>query len=1213
MMRRNRVAVTALLAIAVPALLLSWLLLTQSGMQTAAALLTRTLAGQLQLEGVSGQLSGRLQIGRLRWIGAGGAVDARNIALHWSPLALMRGALDVSTLRIAELTIATKDTGEAPRLPDTLALPVQLQIDELVIGPLHVNGQLIADGGSAALNSSNDAYVLKTLQMRRGELLLRAGGRLAMHAPYAVALDAALSGKVEAKPFSLVLSAGGDLQRSELDVRTQEAPFELTLQAVLHPFSATPLTAFSASAKNLDLSALLAELPRTRIAADCHMARTQSAGGKGQASNCRLDNTLAGPLDQGRLPVTRITAQLSQHEDKLLLSGLRLGIGAGSLQGRAEASAAGIRAELNAQVLDLAAIHGRARRSRLAGPLLFSSEAGGMMLRLDLREDKLSVQAQLLADGETLKLERLLLNARGASFEAAGHMRTATREFSLQGRFDHFDPAQFVHAPAGSLDGDFKASGRMDKTPQLDLSFALRDSRLANAPANGRGHVNLVWPQVRKADVQLDFGPNRVRLAGAFGGAGDRLRLDIDAPALAPYGMEGDLQAHLQAGGRLHAPTLDGQVRSVSLRLPGYGRIQKLNLDAEMGGSADAPLNLRVRFDRLDLASRSSAVRKFDLDLNGSRRQHQLQLTAQLDEDLPLRVAARGSFTGKDAADWHGTLTQLTLDQAGSQRYLHLLGEAPLAFGPEQWALGPALLQSRNAAIKLQASAAPGKLQATLAADNPSIGHVGLDIAAKPAHAWALTAQTPWQGKLQATIGDLAWVNDLLGSPWQASGSLKAEIRIAGTPQFPLLNGQVSGSRLGLRHLDTRMHLHNGSLLANIRDSILSLDEFSMQSVLTAPPSPLQRMLDDQGRALIATPGRISARGRMKLGGIGSADADELHLDVEVDRLGVAQTPRQWLLLSGQSQLHWQQGKLGVQARLGVDAAHWQLADLSRPQLSDDVIVRREGNASSEARRVTPWAGTVRIGLGRYFSFEGAGARGRLAGQVQISASAQDLPRASGTVNLLNGRYEAYGQQLDIERGILNFQGLLENPALNILALRKGLPVEAGVEISGFAQAPQIRLVSEPNVPDAEKLSWLVLGRPPTQEGSDTGVLMAAVGAIFGNQGGAASQRIKDSFGIDEISVRSGVPGQQQAMNSRVVSMSSSSASSGQVFAVGKQLSNRLRLSYEQAIGGVDSLVRLTFKVTDKVSVVGTSGTDAALDVFYTFSFGGKPAAPRVP
>jgi hypothetical protein len=195
-------------------------------------------------------------------------------------------------------------------------------------------------------------------------------------------------------------------------------------------------------------------------------------------------------------------------------------------------------------------------------------------------------------------------------------------------------------------------------------------------------------------------------------------------------------------------------VRSVSLRLPGYGRIQKLSLDAEMGSGVEAPLNLRVWFDRLDLASRAKAVRQFNLDLHGSRRQHQLKLSAQLGEDLPLRVSARGSFAGKDARDWRGALTQLTLDQPGSQRFLHLDGEAALAFGPERWTLGPALLQSRNAAIRLNASAVPGKLQATLTADNPSIGHVGLDIAAQPAHAWALSAQMPWQGRLQAAIGD---------------------------------------------------------------------------------------------------------------------------------------------------------------------------------------------------------------------------------------------------------------------------------------------------------------------------------------------------------------------------------------------------------------------------------------------------------------------------
>ncbi|HAF55161.1 MAG TPA: hypothetical protein DCL01_08085, partial [Thauera sp.] len=59
---------------------------------------------------------------------------------------------------------------------------------------------------------------------------------------------------------------------------------------------------------------------------------------------------------------------------------------------------------------------------------------------------------------------------------------------------------------------------------------------------------------------------------------------------------------------------------------------------------------------------------------------------------------------------------------------------------------------------------------------------------------------------------------------------------------------------------------------------------------------------------------------------------------------------------------------------------------------------------------------------------------------------------------------------------------------LNIVALRKGLEVEAGVAVTGSAKRPQIRLVSEPNVPDPAKLSWIVLGRAPDAgAGADLG------------------------------------------------------------------------------------------------------------------------------
>lgn len=1213
-MKRKAKLAIVLLTVAVPATGLAWLMGTESGLRATGALLTRALGDRLQLEQLSGRLADHVQIGGLRWQSDTTSVDLKAVSMRWSPLALIHGELDIASLQVGEANIATRSSDEPPQTPDTLTLPVRINIGQVAIGPLRVNDQLVADQGSAALSTSADVYTLKQLDLRRGGTKLEAGGTLGMHKPFALGLDAGLSGSVADKAFALVLKASGSLERSEVELRKTSGPFDLEAQAVLRAFEPLPLAALSVNAGDLDLALLMADLPQTRIDAVCKMDEMQGGDEQGKlAANCRIDNRLAGPLDRHRLPISRLSTRLDGNDKGLQFSDLRIVVGKGALQGKAGWAGAGLNADLAAQALDLAAIHGKARATRLSGPITVNADANARHLQLNLREDKLSVLAKLSQRAEQLDLERLELQASGARLSLTGSLHTGSRDFSAKGTFERFDPAQFLHAPAGNLNGDFKVDGRIAKSPLINAEFALHDSRFANAPATGHGKVGLAWPQVRKADVALDFGPNKLRLAGAFGRAGERLNLDIAAPALKPYGLEGDLQAHLVLSGTPAAPLLNGNASSASLRLPEYGRLKKLNFEAQMGAEPNAPMNVSLQLERLDLVARANAVRQLLVSVGGTPRQHQIKLSARLDEDLPLNVAAHGGFAGTGFSNWQGSLTQLTMDHGNSDRYLHLERDAALAFAADHWTVGPMQIRTLNATIKLNAGAKRGEATLDLAAENPSIGNARLELRAKPPEAWGLSAQTPWQGRLQAAIADLAWTNNLLGSSWQARGRLDADVQIAGTPQYPLLSGHVNGDNLGLRNLDSRLDLQQGILRTTLRDSVLRLEEFSAQSMLTAMPPALQRTMNDRGQALVATPGRISARGDMRLGAPGTQNAEEMRLDVTLDRMGVSQTPKQWLLLSGQGQLSWQQGKLGLNAKLGVDAAWWQLSELSRPQLSADVVVHREGSASSEARQVTPWAGTVQVGMGRHFYFDGAGARGRLAGQVAVTASAQDLTRASGTVTLVDGRYEAYGQQLDIERGILNFQGLLENPALNILAVRRGLPVEPGIEITGFAQAPQIRLVSEPNVPDAEKLSWLVLGRPPEQEGGDAGVLLAAVGAIFGNQTGNAGQQVKQSFGLDEITVRSGTVGQQTAMRSGVVSMSDSSQSTGQVFAVGKQLSNRLRLSYEQAIGGADSLVKLTLKLSNTLSVVGTSGTDAALDVYYGFNFGGAPAKPKQP
>jgi len=181
--------------------------------------------------------------------------------------------------------------------------------------------------------------------------------------------------------------------------------------------------------------------------------------------------------------------------------------------------------------------------------------------------------------------------------------------------------------------------------------------------------------------------------------------------------------------------------------------------------------------------------------------------------------------------------------------------------------------------------------------------------------------------------------------------------------------------------------------------------------------------------------------------------------------------------------------------------------------------------------------------------------------------------------------FEAYGQRLQVERGIVNFQGPLDDPGLNILALRKGLDVEAGVEVTGTVRHPSVRLVSTPNVPDAEKLSWIVLGRVPETSGVDSALLLAAAGSILGGQ---SSGQLVQSLGVDEISLT-----QQTGADSQQI----------QKVTVGKQLSTRTRISYEQSLNEVGRVTKFTYTLTPRVTIVTQTGTEDALDIFYTFRF----------
>lgn len=488
---------------------------------------------------------------------------------------------------------------------------------------------------------------------------------------------------------------------------------------------------------------------------------------------------------------------------------------------------------------------------------------------------------------------------------------------------------------------------------------------------------------------------------------------------------------------------------------------------------------------------------------------------------------------------------------------------------------------------------------------------------------WALPARSPLNGSLKANIPDITWLGGLVDAGIAMNGQLTMDGKINGEIANPSYQLQVNGKNLEVAFAAEGLLLPNGQLDAFIENKTIDLRQLQFSNVVSNLPQHAKfRDLHWLGQR-----GTFNATGKLNW------ETQEGHIDANMMRFPLVQRNDQWLLMSGQAQASIENRVWLFNGKMKADGAYFKVPKLPAPSLSSDVRVLRGTTSSSAAQRLNQQTGLwvdekqkrnerpeennaanplksrieFNFDMGPHFVFVGRGIDAALAGQITLKSN-DNLPlQASGSIRTEGGFYEGYNQRLEIERGILNFQGSPTNPALNIRALRKGLAVEAGVDVGGTVSAPQVRLISEPNVPDAEKLSWLVLGRAPDQlGGADTSLLFSAAGAIFGGDGSRNIPRqIVQTLGFDEFSVglaenagASKLPGQTIAGNTGL-----SAGSTDQVVSVGKRIAPGIVLSVERGLSDASGAVKLSWQLTRRLSIIGRSGNDSSVDANYIFSF----------
>ena len=151
---------------------------------------------------------------------------------------------------------------------------------------------------------------------------------------------------------------------------------------------------------------------------------------------------------------------------------------------------------------------------------------------------------------------------------------------------------------------------------------------------------------------------------------------------------------------------------------------------------------------------------------------------------------------------------------------------------------------------------------------------------------------------------------------------------------------------------------------------------------------------------------------------------------------------------------------------------------------------------------------------------EAFGLTANLAGELQVST--QPAPLGYGSLQLTEGRFQAYGQDLIIQTGEIQFNGPLDQPLLMVEAIRDPDKTDdgliAGIRVDGPADSPNISVFSTPSMDQATALSYLLTGSGSTGGGGNTDYAAILLGMGLSNTNKIQGELGK-AIGIDDFAI----------------------------------------------------------------------------------------------
>ncbi len=452
----------------------------------------------------------------------------------------------------------------------------------------------------------------------------------------------------------------------------------------------------------------------------------------------------------------------------------------------------------------------------------------------------------------------------------------------------------------------------------------------------------------------------------------------------------------------------------------------------------------------------------------------------------------------------------------------------------------------------------------------PNLADSGMSVQGNADAQLLISPSNNLDGQLNLAFDDLSWIEAFVPSLQNTQGRLTGLSIISGTIESPRFGGNLAleDAAVDIPELGLELRDIESTITSDISQTIFMQGRANsgegnlrFESEIQAPLSAERTFnisLTGQNFTLLNDPEvLLTITPELRLEG----DAEAVHisgnLTLPIVDVRINSLPESAVDVSADTVV------LASTARPDVhNAAN------GNPSLLDDIQISSE----------------LTITLGDEARFRGFGLDTELSGALEITQRDTGAPLTYGELTVEEGVFQTYGRTLTIEHGKLLFFGSLNNPALDIRAVRQAEDVKVGVQMNGTLRNIRSQLFSSPTLPDGDIIAVMLTGRPMAEVGSaqDSNALMGAITSLGINQGQSLTNQVRNQLGLDTLAI------------------TSTGDTSNSSLTLGKYLTPKLFIRYGVGLFETESTLSVDYSISENIKLEAKSGSTQSVDIKYT-------------